>query len=315
MQLDIEAFRVPCAPRPRWGRARPLAVHSPDVLSSEDEAWQLEQLAKARNTIKDIQSASERWTGDVVCLSYDDLGTDKSCSIHVKLLFLPGGKCRIMERIQNFPMGLFPFAAILAPPDHLTKLPYVNLLSNIHKFYQNDGLINFRCKLPFLAEVDTLMSWVNFDLVDEPEGGFLGIAEPLPKDISQFRGRPIPALAASRVRVYKESPEDMVVGLYKPSLRHGRFDSIRCGEVALPFPRWLLPTTLLKLVVKTVLTFILNEIGDKLILGAAGDIPANLEPLSRVASDWENYFGILRARMIHAETKLGQPAMEGNSSP
>merc|ERR1712167_409888 len=101
----------------------------------------------------------------------------------------------------------------------------------------------------------------------------------------------------------KESPGDCICLSLSPSSKLGRTNILVCGEANLPFPRWMLPTSLLKLVTRTILNQVLGDIGDTLILGASQPLPDG-QDFKRVNLDRENYFGILRARMLLAEANL-----------
>lgn len=299
LQLDNEFLSSACTRHPQWNQARPLTNNELSILSESHNEWQIQQLAKARSALARIGEAAS-WQGDVVNFPYTGLGPDKSCDLHIKLYFPGDGRVKVLLKARNWPMGLTPCAAVLAPPDGLANLPFVNLVHNIHKFSRNDGVVNVRVKLPLLSELDNMFSWAMFDLIDESEAGVLAITEPLEKDVTEFWGFAVPPVIQSALREYKESPDDMLATLGVPSAKLGHTDWILFGTMRLPFPRWMLPTATMRLVFRTVLNFILGQIGDKLVLSSSDKVP---DELQHANEDLENFFAMLKPRFARAEAK------------
>lgn len=244
---------------------------------------------------------SER--GDVVKLSYQNLGPDKLCKFEVELNFLGGNKCALMIRSWDFPMGLLPLVAICKFIKPLRELPFMKTVDIAHRFSRNDVVGRLQTKMPMLQGTDDLYSITTFDLFDESEACVMSVIQSLDEG-HEWRGWTVPPPEKGCKRTPSANHDERVVVALRPSERPGRIHVEAPARITLPFPRWMLPTFLLKKLVGTLLHFALDTIGDTTLLRAEDEPTEQFYELGDLLHhDMDGYYGLIRARLASIEDR------------
>jgi len=242
----------------------------PETLLGVPGAWFPNSRSSAESLIQPEGCCPTK--KDVLKIDFD---LDEGCHVDIRLEFLPDNTAMIEWSAVGIPIPLPLILCLVHEIDLLGEIaPWIESCGVLHQFPANeaDRLVRIVSKppIPFVPGFEAVAQRYGFDLLDTPWQAMC-LVESSPawqkaEDASasareQWRGVPRPPPYQKGL---KEVDVKTIVALARPAGQKGeRTVIIFSGKGDLKVPRWLLPNSLLSLLVKTIAKFVYQKALDR----------------------------------------------------
>jgi hypothetical protein len=266
-------------------------------ISPADHAYQTKLLARAREfRAAKADSEGDRW----------DAHLGDNCNMAVGFTFVGSGTDLQFEfDLTNFEAETIHLLALAHYPDLWPQLYLARSIDNVHHFAPNDFFIGTTSKLPLpmVPGFHNVAQFVKYDLLEDPEGGYMIAIETPKKDATAWRNGPVPALKKGCTRTEVE----LIAVCLKPTGRRSHNIKIKAA-LDLKIPRWVLANNVSRWVTNKVAKAVYSQ-----LMHILSDFEST-DFAKRAARD-RQYFDKLRARLHDCKRrKVGELGQSNSTS-